>query len=491
MLRLRPFIGHDFVLPLVFVFAGAVASFPQKSPVGNLVRQEFQNGKDDWGSEARVAVSDDGEAHLMLQADSDWGLPTVFQPLPKKFERRRRRAPPPPPPPRRRRTLPDALFIESLSDNCTVVNMARYSGDDGGLLWSTRSHIYYEGDKGLVRYDSGSPPTAGELMKAGWGTHAVHGDPITGKLYELLDQRKRVLRRNGEFLYIRCLHAANYSNAGVARLGMKIMMGNYLAFVGGGELAVQNRDRIWFLVELGCKGTLPTRSLGKDRNIKRIDKYRGPNSLVVCEHGQRGGILERDIQNGGRHSIVYPNYPFNRILRRDIPSGRVTVLTAVEKMNDACSLSVDYDRSLWYWHGESAKGAEEALVSCLATVRGPPGLPGAPGVHGVQPGQAAAGKPGKPGPPGSVGHRGSTGPAGETGRQGLLGEPGDDGDKGPPGAPPAAPKPIKNKIRKATFVGLIGLHSLLLGSVYFILKFRKDTAKKATIDVDGHEEEPH
>jgi len=369
--------------------------------------------------------------------------------------------------------------------------MEKYSGDDGGLLWSTRSHIYYEGDNGLVRYNSGRIPTAGTLMKPKWGTHAVHGDPVTGKLYELLNQHKKVLKRKNQFFYIRCLHAANYSTAGIAQLGTRIQMNNYLAFVGGGELAVLDKNRNWFIIELGCKGTLPTRSLGRDGNSKRLDKYRGKDSVVICERGQRGGILERDAKKGGKHSIVYPNYPNNRILRRHIPSGKVTVLTAVTRMNDACSLSVDYDRGLWYWHGESAKGVSEALVSCQAVLRAPPGPPGAPGMHGVQPGRAVAGRPGVPGPPGAMGHRGHAGPVGVTGVQGLQGEPGDDGDKGPPGAPPPAPKPITNKIRKATFLGVIVLHSVLLGAVYFFLKFRTTAAKKATTDLHDHEEEPY
>mmetsp|Transcript_80662 Transcript_80662/g.159785 ORF Transcript_80662/g.159785 Transcript_80662/m.159785 type:complete len:442 (+) Transcript_80662:151-1476(+) len=391
---------------------------------------------------------------------------------------------------KKKKTLPDALFIDAMTDNCRAVDMTEYSGDDGGLLWSTRRHIYYEGDRGQVRYDSSSPPTGGELMRKGWGTHAVHGDPITGKLYELLDKDKKVLKSKKQFAYIRCLHEANYSDAGVAELGTKIMMGRYLAFVGGGELSVQNKYKKWFLIELGCKGKLQTRDIGKDQNKKHpIGESKGKQGLHACERGQSGGILERDMKNGGRHSVVYPNYPNNRILRRTIPAGNITVLTTVDKMTDACSLSVDYDRSLWYFHGEGAKDKNEALVSCLASMRAPPGPPGAPGMAGVQPGQAAAGRPGSPGPPGHIGHRGHTGPVGDMGKQGLQGIPGSDGEKGPPGAPPPAPKPITNKVSKVTFIGLLGLHSAFLGTVYFVLKLRASAVQKATID--DHEDESH
>jgi len=372
--------------------------------------------------------------------------------------------------------------------------MATISGDDGGLLWSTRNHIWYAGDKGLVRYDAGSPPSGGVLWKRNWGIHAVHADPVTGKLYELLNERKKVLKSKQTFSYIQCLRA-DYSAAGLGMLGKPIKLRSYVAFMGVGEVAVRDKNDIWFVVELGCTGTLNTTSWGKDENKNKLDSWQGLNSEVACEHGQRAGMLERDEKNGGQRSIVYPNYPNNRVLRRDIPSGKVMTLTSVYKMNDACSLSVDFDRNLWYWHGESARGKSEALVACGAKVRAPKGLPGPPGPRGEQPKKAYPGSPGAPGQPGAVGKWGHAGPRGNPGKDGARGEPGEDGDKGPPGAPPPAPQPITGKTSLSFFLGSLGLHILMLGIVYVILSSRAAAARKVgqaattSDDMGGYEEE--
>jgi len=488
---------QSVVLLLASAIACIVAGAPVERSRGNLVREEQplnERGARDsrrW-HQAEAAVSAGGQMQFMLQADAAVRFLRRRRRGAVRFLRRRRRAPVPSP--RRRRTLPAALYIEQLTDNCQAVDMSRFSGDDGGLLWSTKNHIWYAGDSGLVRYDAGTRPTAGVLKTPKWGVHSVHADPVTGKMYELLNNRKTVLYSKQTFSYIQCL-TADYGKAGLATLKTAIKMHSYLAFMGGGEVAVQDANRVWFVVELGCSGTLNTTSLGTDANMNKLDSWRGEASIVKCEHGQRSGILERDDKHKGQRSVVYPNYPKNRILRRDIPSGKVMTLTTVNRMSDACSLSVDFDRNRWYWHGESARGKSEALVSCAATIRAPKGPPGVPGPRGEQPKKAYDGPPGAPGPPGAVGRWGHVGPAGSPGKVGARGDPGEDGDKGTTGAPPPAPPPIEGKTTLTFFLAACGLHILMLGIVYLILGSRARAAKKAgqaaatSDDIGGYEEE--
>lgn len=396
------------------------------------------------------------------------------------------------------RALPEALFIERLTDDCKAIDMSRYSGDDGGLLWSTRDYVWYAGDSGLVRYNAGRPPTSGTNINRNFGVRAVHADPITGKLYELLNKHQKSLRTGQTLRYIRCLNA-DYSLGGLGTLSVStgIKMGSYLAFMGGGEVAVQDKNQIWYVVTLGCAGTLTTTSLGKDGNVKRVDDISGAssNGIIACEHGQRAGILERDEKNRGQRSIVYPSYPHNQVVRRDIPSGKVMTMTSVVRMSDACSLSVDYDRNLWYWHGESARGKSEALVACKASIRAPKGPRGAPGRPGAAPKKAFPGVPGSPGPPGAVGLWGHRGPVGNPGKDGIRGEPGADGDKGKTGAPPPAPEPITGKTTLTFFIAALGLHILTLGIVYLILSSRAAAGRKAAKaaatndDMGGYEEQ--
>lgn len=498
---------QSVVLLLASAIACVVASAPVERSRGNLVREEPLNerGARDrrrW-HQAVAAVSAGGQMQVMLQADAaKHNLPGISS-VSHRREPWHRRVPSA----RRRRTLPEAefieqqgtlpeaLFVDQLTDDCISIDMSSISGDDGGMLWYSNPHIWYEGDRGLARYNGGTTPTGGVLWKPGWGTHAVHADPINGKLYELLDVHKRVLHSHRQFSYIQCLNK-NYGRSGLpVKLARTISMGSYVAFMGGGEVAVQDKHGSWFVVQLGCgRRRLRTTYLGKETG-RRIDASSGVDREIVCERGQRSGILERDEKNKGKHSIVYPNYPNNRILRREIPSGKVTHSWIVNGMSDACSLTVDYERNLWYWHGESAKGKSEALVSCKAKIRAPKGFRGPPGARGKQPQKAYPGPRGAPGKPGAVGRWGHVGPAGNPGEDGVRGEPGADGEKGKTGAPPPAPEPITGKTTLSFFMGVCGLHILILGIVYLILSSRAKAGQKAGKAADpvdhtgGYEEE--
>jgi uncharacterized repeat protein (TIGR01451 family) len=221
-----------------------------------------------------------------------------------------------------------------LTTGARIVDHNELAGDDRGGIGITRDHVFITGDNGTARFNAGD--LAGGLR-------------ITGPLIENLvtDLRTETVYRFADgtnLITFGTVTSLVEMNASGGLTGQRINLSRPIPlnffdtgiFAGYGRILIFNGERVFHIFmpsglvrDLGPMSPFPHQGSETWAFWGVAEHVRGTNYLVYCEDPQR-------------------------IVRRRVPDGEVSVVGNFTALNDMASFVVSPSRRRWYFHYEGS-----------------------------------------------------------------------------------------------------------------------------------------
>ena len=236
-----------------------------------------------------------------------------------------------------------------LTTGVRIVDHNDLTGDDRGGIGITRDHVFITGDNATARFNA--VDLTGGLQITGQLIDNLVTDLRTERVYRLADGTNLVTF--GTVTSLLEMNASGGLTGQRINLSRPVpLLGEIGVFAGYGRIVIHNGARVFSIL-------LPS---GLVRDLGEMSTFLHQTSETWAFWGVAEHVR-------GTNYLVYGEEP-QRIVRRRVPDGEVSVVGNFTSLNDMASFVVSPSRRRWYFHYEGSAqfgGNQETLGYADAT----------------------------------------------------------------------------------------------------------------------------